>query len=65
MNIEKQVTYTTKLERYSLELNCTTDLYSFWAYTAAGSVECSFTDITKDELIDIITFLQKGFNNED
>lgn len=64
MNIEKEVTYTANIERYRLELNCAKDTYSFWAYTESNSIECSFTDITRDELTDIITFLQKGINNE-
>jgi len=60
MDIKKSTSLYCNISKYELELNCTNDLYDFYAYTETGSLEASFNGLTKDELANIINFLQHG-----
>ena len=60
LDIKVETTFKATLNHYVLELNCVDDTYSFNAYTESGSIEASFTNLSKEELTDIITFLGKG-----
>jgi hypothetical protein len=60
MDIEKSITLSSKINNYTLDLNCASGLYDFYAYSDGGSVEASFSGLTKAELEYIIAFLQEG-----